>query len=52
MVGSNNRIRYDDIYCWSDSEIALAWIRGKERSWEPWVENRVITIRGMVDRNR
>ena len=40
------------IYCWSDSEIALAWIRGKERSWEPWVENRVITIRGVVDPNR
>ena len=52
MVGSNSRIKYDDIYCWSDSEIALAWIRGKERSWEPWVENRVITIRGVVDRNR
>ena len=52
MVGSNNRIKYDDIYCWSDSEIALAWIRGKERSWEPWVENRVITIQAVADRNR
>jgi hypothetical protein len=52
IVGSNNRIKYDDVYCWSDSEIALAWIRGKEKCWEPWVEHRVVAIRKVIDRGR
>ena len=51
-VGSNNRIKYDDVYCWSDSEVTLAWIRGKEKCWEPWVENRVVAIRKVIDRSR
>ena len=52
VLGSNNRIKYDDVYCWSDSEIALAWIRGKEKCWEPWVEHTVVAIRKMTDRSR
>ena len=52
ITASSNRIKYDDVYCWSDSEIALAWIRGKEKCWELWVENRVVAIRKVVDRNR
>nr|XP_047144610.1 uncharacterized protein LOC124818127 [Hydra vulgaris] len=31
-------------------EVALYWIKGKERTWKPWVENRVNAIRKVVDR--
>ena len=44
------RVGINAIICWSDSEVALAWIRGKEKSWKPWVENRVVEIRKVVDR--
>ena len=38
-------------FCWSDSKIALCWIKGKEKCWKPWVENRVVKIRDSVDRD-
>ena len=38
-----------DIFCWTDSEVALCWVNGKEKSWEPWIENRVVAIRKVVD---
>ena len=41
-----------DIYCWSDSQVALCWIKGKEKSWKAWVENRVLSIRSVVGRDR
>ena len=44
------RVALDDTYCWTDSKIALCWIRGKEKCWKPWVENRVVRIRSVVDR--
>ena len=49
LVGLQNRIQLEDIFCWTDSEVALCWINGKEKSWEPWVENRVVAIRKVVD---
>lgn len=52
VLGIRGRVELDEIFCWSDSEVALSWIRGKERSWEPWVENRVVAIRKVVDRDR
>ena len=52
VCGIRGRINLNDIFCWSDSEVALCWIRGKERSWEPWVENRVVAIRKVVERER
>ena len=52
VLGIQGRVELDEIFYWSDSEVALSWIRGKERSWEPWVENRVVTIRKVVDRDR
>ena len=36
------------VYCWSDSKIALCWIKGVHKEWETWVENRVIKIRNCV----
>ena len=35
--------------CWTDSEVALYWIKGKEKMWKPWVENHVVGIREVVD---
>ena len=52
LEGVNGRIEVDDIYCWSDSKVALCWIMGKEKSWKAWVENRVVSIRSVVGRDR
>ena len=29
--------------CWTDSKVALAWIKGEEREWKPFVQNRMNT---------
>lgn len=44
--------RVGDLFCWSDSKVALYWIRGKEKNWKPWVENRAVKIRRIVDREK
>ena len=48
LEGVNGRIEVDDMFCWSDSKVALCWIKGKEKSWKAWVENRVVSIRSVV----
>ena len=45
-----SRIFVNDVFCWTDSEVVLCWIKGKEKTWKPWVENRVVKIRKVVDR--
>ena len=42
------RIELSRICCWSDSQVALFWIKGKEKVWKPWVENRVEKIRQII----
>ena len=32
------------ITCWSDSEIALCWIKGTEKEWKQFLQNRVTEI--------
>ncbi|CAB4013065.1 Hypothetical predicted protein [Paramuricea clavata] len=44
-----NRVNIQNILCWCDSEVALSWTRGKEKSWKPWIEN--VEIRKVVDRS-
>ena len=34
--------------CFSDSEVALYWIKGTDRVWKPFVQNRVKEIRNLV----
>lgn len=45
-----DRVIVDRVVCWCDSKVALNWIKGKERSWKVWIENRVVKIRDVVDR--
>ena len=47
-----SRVLIDDTYCWTDSEVILCWIKGKEKCWKTWVENRVVIIRRIVRRER
>ena len=41
-------IRISHVRCWSDSEVALYWIRGEDREWKQFVQNRVCEIRSLV----
>ena len=45
-----NCVELERIHCWTDSEVARSWIKGKEKAWKAWVENRVVKIREVVDR--
>ena len=51
LTGMKKRVDVRNVFCWSDSKVSLAWIKGKEKRWKPWVENRVVTIREIVDRD-
>ena len=40
----SSRLLIRNKFCWADSEVALCWIMGNEKSWKPWVENRVLKV--------
>ena len=41
----STQITINELFCWSDSQIALWWINQVQKSWKIWVENRVKKIR-------
>ncbi|XP_044183283.1 uncharacterized protein LOC122963962 [Acropora millepora] len=41
-------IKVDEVYCWTDSMTKLHWIKGVERNYKQFVENRVREIRQNV----
>ncbi|KHJ39851.1 hypothetical protein D918_10113 [Trichuris suis] len=42
-------MKVDRVACWSDSKVALSWIRSPSKSWKPFVQNRVQEIQALVD---
>ena len=38
-----------EVFYWSDSEVALAWIKGECKQWKPWVQSRTNKIKVMSD---
>ena len=51
LVALEGCVCMDSVYCWSDSEVALCWAKEKEKCEKPWVENRVVSIRNMIDKD-
>ena len=44
-----NDIVINSVYCWTDSQISLAWIRSINREFKTFVQNRTLPIRKNVD---
>ena len=47
-----SELTLSDSYCFSDSMVAVYWIRGSEKVWKPFVQNRVSEIRSLLPPNR
>ena len=44
-----NDIVINSVYCWTDSQTSLAWIRSINKEFKTFVQNRVLSIRKNVD---
>ena len=42
-------VTFEKVVCWSDSQIALYWLKQIRKQWKPWVENRVKQISELVN---
>ena len=42
-------VKVDEVYCWTDSEICLWWVKPADKGWKAWVENRTNAIRVLTD---
>ena len=55
MVSVHNSLQHQithlNMRCYTDSQVALYWIRGKDKEWKPFILNRVIEIRRNVHPN-
>lgn len=43
-----HELQLKDSVCWSDSKVALFWIKSEEKEWKQFVQNRVTEIRSLV----
>ena len=39
------QVTINEVHCWSDSQVALLWMKQVQKFWKLWVENRVDKIR-------
>ena len=44
----DGELEIDELFCWSDSKITLAWIKAEEKELKTFVQNRVLEIRNNV----
>ena len=42
-----SEVSVKDVICWTDSQIAIWWIKQSEKVWKLWVQNRVEKIRNL-----
>ena len=42
------QVKVSNVVCWSDSKVALWWVKTVTKKWKVWVENRVSEIRENV----
>ena len=45
-------VELEETSCFTDSRVALHWIRGVDQQWKQFVENRVVSIRGLMPEQR
>ncbi|KRZ51812.1 hypothetical protein T02_2473 [Trichinella nativa] len=48
-VGKELSLKIDEIVCWSDSEVALSWIKSPAVKWKSFVRNRVESIQQLTE---
>ena len=41
-------VQVSNVFCWTDSQIALWWIKQSNERWNVWVQNRVEIIRNNI----
>ena len=51
LVALKGRPSIGSVFFWLDSEVALCLVKGKEKCWKPRVENRVVSIRNIIDKD-
>ena len=51
LVALKGRVSIDFVNCWSDIEVALCWVKGKEKCCKPWEENKVVSTRNIIDKD-
>ena len=44
MSALNSRLNLEEARCFTDSQVALYWIKGLEKEWKPFVQHRVNEI--------
>ena len=52
ILALSKQISIKKVYCWSDSLIALWWIKENQKPWKLWIQNRVNKIRENVNTER
>ena len=48
IAALKNDVQIDSVTCYTDSRVSLYWIKGLTKEWKPFVQNRVNSIRKLV----